>query len=586
MSMIYPLEYLSVLKRHKMVFLSVSGAIFFASLIVALNWSSYRSIATIEVARSEVSVDTSTMSGGKDMSPEAMADLEISRLRQKVLSVASLGEIIAKYDLYPGARKQVPIAYIAKNMERQIDIRLLSTSLANPASAQKATALQLSAIAFTLSFKYSDPELAQKVVNELVSRFLDEDIREKRENAEKTSEFLQGQIDILSRSLSEQESKIAEYRANNGDLRADSLGFNQQAAISAESRIYAIESDITATIGRIGALNAQLAQTEPYSRVLDQAGEALTTPSIQLRALKSQYATMTAKYGPNHPDVVRLSRQIKALERQVHPVNISARLKANINDLTARLATLKSTYGVEHPDYISAKAELERLNQKLQETEDGQAASVVQDADNPAYLQIVAQLEAAKTQQEALQAQQAELKRQQENFQKAIAANPESERTMAALARDYENMMVLYRDLKARKLAADMVKTIEEGRIGRRLAVIDPPELPLGTSPSRKLILAAGFVLSCMAGLGSVLALHLLSQSVVGPRHLESLIGTAPLVVVPKLRTLDDRIVLRKRLIKVLVALPVIAVVVMLLFFLIVMPFDVFQAVVSRKVGL
>lgn len=586
MSMIYPLEYVSVLKRHKLTFLSVSGVIFFASFIVALNWSNYRSFATIEVARSEISVDTSSMSGGKDMTPEAMADLEISRLRQKVLSVGSLGEIIAKYNLYPDARKQVPIAYIAKDMQKQVDVRLLSTSLANPASAQKATAVQLSAIAFTISFKYADPELAQKVVNELVSRFLDEDIREKRETAEKTSEFLQGQIEILSRSLSEQETKIAEYRAHNGDVRVDSLGFNQQAAVSVESRIFAIESDITATIGRIGALNAQLAQTEPYSRVLDQAGEALTTPSIQLRALKSQYATMTAKYGPDHPDVVRLSRQIKALERQVHPVNISARLKANINDLTARLATLKSTYGVEHPDYISAKAELERLNKKLQEEEEGAGSAIAKDADNPAYLQIVAQLESAKKQQAALENQQAELKRQQENFQKAIAANPESERTMAALARDYENMMVLYRDLKGRKLAADMAKTIEEGRIGRRLAVIDPPELPLGTSPSRLLILAAGFVFACMAGFGSVLALQLLSQSVVGPRHLESLVGTAPLVVVPRLRNLDERIMLRKRLVQGAVGLAVLGVVAILFFFLVVMPFDVFQAVVSRKVGL
>ena len=570
----YPLEYLSVLKRWKLVFLGIFGVIFLVSFIFAINWSEYRAFATIEVARPEIAMDAVETSGDKAMTAEALADLQISRLQQKVLSTSSLAEIIAKLNLYPEARKQTPIAYIAEGMRKKINIHLLSTSLANPASAQKATALQLSAIAFVLSFEYSDPLIAQKTVNELVSRFLDEDLKERRETAEKTAEFLDGQIKILSQSLEEQEQKIAEFRAENGEIRPDALAFNQQASISTTSRLLAIESDIVSNLGLVGALRAQLAQTDPYSRIVGESGDVLTTPSIQLRALKSQYATLTAKYGSQHPDVKKVSRQIAALENQADPVNLAARLKAKITDVQARLDTAKKTYGSGHPDYIALKRELKNLEDQLENADDSATALIKTDADNPAYLQIVAQLKAAEEQKNALEAQRVEVQRQQEEYQNAIAANPAVEQKMAALARDYDNMMTLYRELKARKLAADMSKTIEEGHIGRRLAVIDPPELPLGTEPSKKMILAAGFMFAVMAGLGSVLGLQLFSQSVIGPHHLETLIGVAPLVTVPHLKTLDEKIKIRWLAVRVLIAVPVVIVALLLVSFLMSMPLN------------
>lgn len=584
-----PIEYLSVLKRRAVLFLFIFATISIVSFFIALDWSKYKVSATVEVANPEIAMDTVETSGAPAMSAEAMADLQISRLKQNVLSTSSLAEIIAKLDLYPGARRQTPIAYVAQNMRKKIDIRLISTALANPASAQKATALQLSAIAFVLSFEYSDPVLAQKAVNELVSRFLDEDMKERRETAQKTSDFLDGQIEILTASLEDQEKKIAAFTEKHGNVRPDTLSFNQQASVTTTSRLLSIESDIISNMGLIGALRAQLAQTGPYSRVVDESGEVLTTPDIQLRALKSQYATLTAKYGPKHPDVLKVSRQVEALEKKGEPINLVARLTPKIEDVKARLKTQRDTYGPEHPDVISLQNQLTYLEKKLADAETSQTPGyfglIREDADNPAYLQIVAQLEAAEKQKEALESQREEVKRQQDEYNTAISSNPAVQQQLASLTRDYENMTVLYRELKAKKLSADMNKTIEEGHIGRRLAVIDPPELPLSTTPSRKMILFAGVALAAMTALGSVLALQILSQSVIGPRHLESLIGVSPLVTIPRLKTLDEKIILRRRIIKLVAIAPFAAGLVLILFFLTIMPFDVFQEVLKRKAG-
>ncbi len=590
MSAMNPLEYISVIRRMKITFLVVCGSLFFISLIFAINWSKYRAYATVEVARPEISMEALETSNGAMLSATALADLQISRLKQTVLSTSSLAEIIAKLDLYPKAREKTPIAYIAQDMNEKINLRLVSTSLANPASAQKATALQLSAIAFVLSFEYPNPLKAQKTVNELVTRFLDADLKDRRKTAQKTSEFLQGQIDILTASLEEQEKKIAGFRAQNGNIRADALVFNQQASVTTTSRLLAIESEVVSSLGLIGALRAQLAQTQPYSLIIADSGETLTTPAIQLRALKSQYATLKSKYGSKHPDLLKTARQIKALEKDQgsNSASNTARIKAKIYDIEAKIQTTENTYGSEHPDLKQLVSQLDKLKAELADADQGayDEMGIKNDADNPAYLQIVAQLDAAEKQQDALIAQRDQIKEQQSEYQDAIEANPVSEQQLAGLARDYDNMMLLYRELTARKLSADMSKTIEEGHSGHRLAVINPPELPRGTSPSRKIILLAGMVFSVMAGLGTVLGIQILSQKVIGPKHLESLLGVSPLVTIPTFKSYDEKINEINLIKKALVIGPIVFVILFIIFFAFIMPFDVFEAVVSRKVGL
>ena len=587
------LEYALVLWRRRRLFLAVFFLIFAVSLIFALKWKNYEASATVEVAPPEISTDVMEITESNSATIEAMADLQISRLKQKVLSTNSLAEIISRLNLYPAQRKNVPIAYIAESMRKNINLQLVSTSLANPASAQKASALQLSAIAFVLSFKYSDPYLAQQTVNELVSRFLDEDIKERRNMAQKTSEFLQNQIDVLTESLAEQESKIAEFRATNGDIRADSLAFNQQASITTAARLHSVQSEIMANMGLIGTLRAQLTQTDPYLRISED-GEFLTTPSMQLKMLKSKYASLTAKYGTEHPDVVKVRRQIESMEASLDPSSLIAGLKAEIADIYTKLDQLRDTYGTKHPDIVSLERQKEELEKQLKSLEKAKpktksndsSREIKSDADNPTYLQIVAQIEAAEKKQEALKSQREEIKKQQEQYSTAIVDNPDAEKEMAALARDYENSIVLYRELRARKLAADISETIEQGRIGQRLTVINPPELPLKTSPSRKIFLAIGFILALGCATGSVILHQFLGRYVMGPSHLESLIGVSPLATIPHIYSLEEKLRSRRIYSKVMLSAFIAAVALIIMFFIFVIPLDVFLILISQRMGL
>jgi uncharacterized protein involved in exopolysaccharide biosynthesis len=538
-------DYLTIFKRQRKYFLLTFLILWIISFVFALCWSNYRSAATVEIEQPQVAPDMTVPLGmnPNDM-PESLADLRIGKIEQKVTSPTSLVDIITKYNLYASARKITPIASVANRMRDKIHLDLISSTVANPAASQKASIDQLSAIAFTLSFDYSDPQICQQVTNELVTRFLDEDLKERRAEAEETSAFLDVQISALESAMADQEKKIAAFEEAHGVSRPEMLMFNQQASATTVMSMQSLDTQITSNEGTQGSLRAQLATVDPYSRVIAD-GQVLTTPAIQLKALEGQYTSLSAQYGPDHPDVVKLRHQIDALraESGIKGDDDTAQLKAQITDLRTNLAAARKTYGAKSPDVTALEHKLKNLEDKLASANKGGGIShegLKQDADNPAYLELTAQLKAAEEQHKALLTQKEALSAQQTKYQRAIAENPALAQQMAVLTRDYDNSQLRFRELKEKKMAADMDVQMVQERKGQRLVVINPPELPLKTHPSRIMLLLAGFLGSIIGGFASVVLAQAMSRSIVGPQHLASLVGVPPLVTIPHLFTREE----------------------------------------------
>jgi len=532
-------DVMTILKRRRNYFFITASLILLFTTFFVLSWSKYRSTATVQIEQSYVSSSIVTPTGANiNDTLLALADQRISRIEQKVTSMDSLAEIITKYELYGRTKSGKPITQpLTDMMRKKIKLELVSGIISNPAVANKETAEQLSAIAFSLSFDYKDPEIAQLVVGELVNRFMEEDLGQRRLQAKETSDFLATQLTQLETSMMEQEKTIAEFRKSHGESGPASLMFNEQANVSATLSLQNVESQLAANEGTQGNIQAQLATVEPYSRVLAD-GQVLTTPSVQLRSLESEYAALTAHYGPDHPDIIKLRHEIAALKTQIGKEGSSAQLDAQITDLTTKLETTRKTYGVDHPDVISLTHQIDKLKtQRAALPENTNGDMIKHDADNPAYLQLVTQLMSAQEQHKALLAQRETLLSQQTQYAKNIAENPTTDQEMAKLARDYDNAQLRYRELKEKKMSADMIQQLEQGQKGQRMVVINPPSLPESTHPSRSLLMLGGLLLSLMGGLCSVTLVELVSPSVHNARHLASLVGAMPLVVIPYIYT-------------------------------------------------
>lgn len=470
-------DILVIFRRRRMAFLLTAGSIFLASLLFALNWSHYRATTTVQIEQADVAA---TAVDGETISPIGLADRRINQVQQKVMSVASLNKIIDSVGLYPETKKTLSADKRAKIMRNSTKLAFVSGDISNPLASQKESVEQLSAIAFTLSYSYSDPKLAKAGLDALVQAFIDQESAERRTQSEKTAQFLDLQMKALEKTIQNQEKKVAEFKAKFGESGPSAVMFNQQASLTNNLAIQTIEGQITTTQATIASLRSQLASADPYAPALED-GKMVNSPKGQKKALQSQYAAMIGRYGPQHPDVLKARAQLEALASQP----------------------------------------------------DSRTFTGSREADNPIYLQLSAQLAAAKGELSGLTAQRSALRAQQDKYNQFVAQNPLVEQQMSALSIDLENAKKRYASLTEKKSAATMRASLEAGDSSAHLSIINPSTVPEGTTPGRKLLLSAGILLALVSGIMMVIITETMSQAVRGANHLARIAGVAPLVSVP-----------------------------------------------------
>ena len=90
--------------------------------------------------------------------------------------------------------------------------------------------------------------------------------------------------------------------------------------------------------------------------------------AARLKALKTEYAVVSAKYSPEHPDVIRLKREIEGLEKQTGAVSSERQEQAKkLSQLRGELAVAREKYSADHPDVISLTRQIEAMEASLKE---------------------------------------------------------------------------------------------------------------------------------------------------------------------------------------------------------------------------
>jgi uncharacterized protein involved in exopolysaccharide biosynthesis len=158
--------------------------------------------------------------------------------------------------------------------------------------------------------------------------------------------------------------------------------------------------------------------------------------------------------------------------------------------------------------------------------------------DNPAYIQLQVQFDAAEIELRGLKLTESEIRARMTDVEARIAAAPYVERELSALTRDLDNALAKYREIRAKEMQAQLAETLEEGQKGERLTLIEPPALPeKPDKPNRPVLLFLSFVFSLAGGVGSVALREALDDSVHDARSMIQLTDMAPLSVVPYIET-------------------------------------------------
>jgi len=524
-------SYLAIYKRRKKqlivpFFLVVAASIATAFLLPSV----YRSTATILIEEQEIPADLVRSA------VTTFADQRIQSISKLVMTRKTLQRIIEEYNLYPEKRLTAPQEMLIADMRKDVTVETISASVIDPRSGRPTEAT----IAFTLSFDYEVPELAQKIANELTSLFLSENISKRTQAAEGTTRFLTEEASRLNKKIKGLEEKLAYFKKKNLNQLPELAQMNQQLFEQIDRELITLDGQMRSVDERKFYLGGQLAQIDPNAIGRSVDGERILSVRQRSILLKSNYASLLARYSATHPDVVRIASEMEVLQRLAGGPQVFKELENELAVLRSNLATKLRRYSNDHPDIVKLRREIISLETSIAGSrEESKIAS--SDAENPAYITLMAQLESVKSDWKSLRKTKQDLKLKQEEIKNRLLMTPLVEQEYQVLLRDHANAVRRYQEVKAKEMEAEVSQQLEVERKGERFSLLEPPQLPQkSVKPKRKAIVFLGVLFAIAASIGLAAVREVLDKSIYYNKKMERIAGQPILAVLPYLESYED----------------------------------------------
>jgi uncharacterized protein involved in exopolysaccharide biosynthesis len=247
------------------------------------------------------------------------AQERIQVIEQRTMTRDNLIAIADKFQLFPDKRTLMSVSELVALMKKQTKIAPVDVEL----DFKQRSRLENPTIVFSVGFEYSDPAIAARVANELMTRILNEDLRDRTSRATDTTKFLSREVQKLQADNAALDARIAQLRLSQG-----------KPAVSGNT---------------------------------DQ-------PATMLSQLKIELVQKSALYSERHPFIQSLKRQIEAMEKAVPPpASTDSVPSASLEALVAQQEALQKNL-----DEASAKLAAARLGENLEKDQQSEKLEIIE----------------------------------------------------------------------------------------------------------------------------------------------------------------------------------------------------------------
>jgi uncharacterized protein involved in exopolysaccharide biosynthesis len=451
-------DYLDILRRN---FLWILGPTFaglvIATVVAFVMENTYVSTALIRIVPQQIS-DTLVQNATSQM----IAD-HINAMAETILSRNTLTNLITTNHLYTKELKSEPLEDVINEMKLAISIRP-TMGVADIANSQRSLP------AMKVSFKYRDRILAQRVCDEIVSRFMSQNTQQGQERMESATQFMSDETERAKRELDRVDQELSDYRTKNAGRLPEEMQLNiqQMNAVSqqenalndglnrnTEKRLL-LENNLQIAKDRLAAIKDVTPQTQERNDRVEELNR-------DIGKLQTDIETMKDHYTEDFPDLKNARQQLVVLQRQR-----DAALKEKPKDA-----------GVENPAAVR-----ERLD--AQAMVDG----------------LKGQIDANALEERQLQKQLQSVRAQLATYQARIAGVPGGEKEYLGLMNDRERAKQQYDEMLAKRQKTNLSADLQRRKQGETLETLDAASLPdTPTEPKRPLIISLGPALGLVLGL-------------------------------------------------------------------------------------
>ncbi len=513
-------DYIDILRRHKGWIFGPFLFTLVASVVGGYLWpDTYISKGIIKVEPQQVpeSLVQSTMT-------HDMID-SINSMLESIESVSQLTEIITTYNLYLKERSREPIQDVIEEMKKQIKI----DPLGQTANRQVP--------AFAVSFSYPDKHQAQKVVQELMARFLNENTRYQSNTTFQSTELMKDLAETAQKELDAIEDRLAAYKVENNGRLPEQEANNY-------SKLQTLETSAS-------NLNSQINSLTQNKMFLENSLSLYTKQSNEVAQFKPDPVTAGAA-----------AQQQKSAKLQ--------RAEADVDNWTNQLQALQQKYKETYPDVKTAKdylaiavanrdkiiqQEKEELAAKEAAKKDaapgkapaaGSLATLKEKQDQESTIQrLTISISAADNQIEEDNAQLKRVNQEIKLLQARLDSVPQSEKEYEDLKRERDIKKLHYEEMNKGLEKAHISQEVENRKEGENLQILDQASLPENPSyPDHPLVIGVGAGLGLLLGIVIAGAREMQDTSL---KNLKDVRAYTQMAILGSIPLLENDFVVRRR---------------------------------------
>lgn len=373
-------------------------------------------------------------------------DQQISILSRTLISRPNVEKLIRMADLDLTVKTKEEREALIANVTKALEIRVAGRDNL-----------------YTLAYTDTDAERAKRVVQSLVSMFVESGLGDKRKDSDTARKFIEEQIKSYEQKLEEAENRLKEFKLRN-----------------------------LATVGSGG---------RDYFAKMTDASEQLGQARLALREAENARDT--------------LKRQLVGEEPVLIPDNPSSAVLSTVSvpELDGRIEVQKKAldgllqrFTEQHPDVVGARKMIAQLEaQKMQEVQARKKLAPVSSGaslgSNPVFQQLKMSLAEAEASVASLKARVTEYESRVQTLNAASRMLPQIEAEFAQLNRDYDVNKRNYDQLVSRRESASMAVEMGATSGVADFRLIDPPTVPSKpAAPNRLLLMPAAGMAALLLG--------------------------------------------------------------------------------------
>ena len=450
-------DYLAILRRNFRWLLGPMFAGLVLSTVIAyLLPDTYVSQALIRIVPQQISPEVV-----QNITAEDVAD-RINGMAQTIRSHNTLSTIITSFGLYQKNLKHVPLEDVIAAMQKDIGIKPVE-------GVTNVTGKALPAM--QVSFSYKDPYTAQKVCQDIVSRFMNASTQNSLDIEQQAYQFLSDQAEQAKHEVAIADQKLADFRTKNAGRLPEEVSTNlaQMSALQqrgagvsdgqarlAEQKMM-LESELREAKDRLSGAGANSPMMMAQNSKLEQMDREIET-------LQTSIDSMQRRYTDKYPDLQTARDRLQALKSQ--------------REVAAK----------EKPDTSGSAVESAAVTRERAE-----AQSVVN--------QIQLQLKANAMETQRLSKQEVQVNQALGGYQNRLEAAPAGQKEYQELLGDSALTRQRYVELDMKRQKSATSLELERRKQGETLEVLDSASLPSTPSaPKRQMIVPAGALVGLVLG--------------------------------------------------------------------------------------